>query len=217
MREFRPTWLYVKKHRNTGLMYFGKSMLKDPYLYNGSGKYWKSHLSLHGVNIDTIWCELFTDRDSLTDFAELFSSFFDIVKSDKWANLITENGLDGGSDKGRPGHTFSDESRMKISLANKGRFVTEETRQKNSRSLIGRKASEETKIKMRKSNRSSSEETRQKIREANTGRKPTDEHRRKMSEAARSRKRVPMSLETKGKISSAMKGRIPWNKGLGLD
>lgn len=217
MREFRPTWLYVKKHRNTGLLYFGKSMLKDPGKYNGSGKYWKNHLVLHGMHIDTIWCELFTDRDDLVEFAELFSSFFDIVKSDKWANLIAENGLDGGSDKGRPGHTFSEESRKKISLANTGRVVSEEEKQKKREKLTGRVFSEETKIKMQKSNRSSTDTTRKKISVANTGRELTEAHRQKLSDAARARKRMSMSAETKEKISSAMKGRVPWNKGLGLD
>ena len=199
------------------MMYFGKSMLKDPYKYNGSGKYWKSHLSVHGTNIDTIWCELFTDCENLIDFAELFSSFFDIVKSDKWANLIAENGLDGGSDKGRPGHAFSEESRKKISLANKGRVVSEETKQKMSKALTGRVASDEAKMKMRANNRSSSDETRAKISSANTGRKLTEGQCRRRSEIAKARKRTPMSAETKEKISSAMKGRVPWNKGLGLD
>ena len=122
MREFKPTWLYVKKHSITGLLYFGKSTLKDPTNYMGSGKYWRNHLNVHGKYVNTVWCELFTDYDNLVDFAELFSSFFDIVKSDKWANLIVENGLDGGSDKGRPGHVFSEESRRKISLANTGQI-----------------------------------------------------------------------------------------------
>lgn len=214
MREFRPTWLYVKKHRNTGLLYFGKSMLKDPSKYNGSGKYWKSHLALHGMHIDTVWCELFTDRDDLVEFAELFSSFFDIVKSDKWANLIAENGLDGGSDKGRPGHAFSEEARKKISLANSGRVVSDEEKQKKSAKLKGRVVSEETKTKMKKSNRSSTDTTRQKISVANTGRKFTEEHRQKLSKSASARKRQPVSPETREKISNAMKGRTPWNKGL---
>jgi hypothetical protein len=172
---------------------------------------------MHGTYIDTIWCELFTDRDDLIEFAELFSSLFDIVKSDRWANLIVENGIDGGSDKGRPGHAFSAESRKKISLANTGRFVSEEEKQKKSAKLTGRIVSEDTKIRMRANNRSSSEETRKKISEANTGRKLANEHCRKISEAAKARKRQPMSAETKEKIRVAMKGRTPWNKGLGLD
>lgn len=215
MREFRPTWLYVKKHRITGLLYFGKSMLADLAGYNGSGKYWKSHLAMHGTYIDTIWCKLFTDRNDLIEFAELFSRFFDVVKSDRWANLIAENGLDGGSDKGRPGHIFSEESRRKISVANAGRIVSEEEKQKKSAILKGRIISEETKIKMRKNNRSSSSETRRKISESNKGRKVSEESRQRMSEAASRRKRAPMSAETKEKIRSSMKGIIPWNKGLG--
>ena len=214
MREFKPTWLYVKKHSITGLLYFGKSTLKDPTNYMGSGKYWKNHLNVHGKYIDTVWCELFTDYANLVDFAELFSSFFDIVKSNKWAYLIAENGLDGGSDKGRPGHKMSEETRRKISDSNKGRVVSAEQRQVQSELLTGRKFSEETKLKMRKSNRSSSEETRKKISDSSKGKTFSIESRQKMSEAKTGRKRKPMSDETRQKIRLAMKGRTPWNKGL---
>jgi hypothetical protein len=208
MRVFRPTWLYVKKHSVTGLLYFGKTTLIDPKNYLGSGKYWRNHLNIHGKDIETIWCELFTDYNDLTDFAELFSSFFDIVKSPNWANLIAENGLDGGSDKGRPGHTFSEESRKKISLANTGRIVSEETCQKISEVLTGRKISEETKERMRDSNRSGSDEVREKISNSSKGKLFSEESRKKMSDAKRGRKRGPMSPETREKISNAMKNRI---------
>ena len=39
MRAFKLTWLYIKRHSITGLMYFGKSTLEDPVNYVGSGKY----------------------------------------------------------------------------------------------------------------------------------------------------------------------------------
>lgn len=202
MREFKPTWLYVKKHSITGLLYFGKSTLKDPTKYIGSGKYWKNHLSVHGKYVNTVWYELFTDYDSLVDFAELFSSFFDIVRSNKWANLIIENGLDGGSDKGRLGHKMSEETRKKISDANKGRIIAVEQHQIQSELLTGRKFSEETKLKMRKSNRSSSEETRKKISDSSKGKQFSIESRQKMSEAKFGRKRGPYIKREKVRLTS---------------
>jgi NUMOD3 motif len=202
MRQFKPTWLYVKRHSITGLLYFGKTTIEDPRQYLGSGKYWKNHLNVHGKYIETVWCELFIDYDNLTEFAELFSYFFDIVKSDKWANLIAENGLDGGSDKGRKGHSFSEESRRKISLANAGRIVSNETCRKISDSLTGRKLSEETKIKMSK--RTHTKEIRQKISDSSKGRVYSEESRQKMSEAKKGRKRNPMTNETREKISKTM-------------
>ncbi len=46
-------YLYVKRHRKTGLLYFGKTT-KNPLKYNGSGKYWKSHLRKHGSDVETL-------------------------------------------------------------------------------------------------------------------------------------------------------------------
>jgi len=105
--NFKPTWLYIKQHNKTGLKYFGKTIL-DPINYNGSGKHWKRHLKKHGADIVTSWCKLFTDIDELVNYAINFSIENRIVESPDWANLIIENGLDGG---GSP----SIETRKKIS------------------------------------------------------------------------------------------------------
>lgn len=94
---FKPTWLYVKRHKLTGLQYFGKTVSKDPYKYNGSGIYWTNHLSKHGKeHIETVWVQLFDNRDELIAFANTFSKMFNIVESKDWANLCIENGTDGG-------------------------------------------------------------------------------------------------------------------------
>lgn len=57
-KDFRPTYLYIKKHKTTNKMYFGmhcptsKDSLKS---YKGSGVYWKHHLQMYGKNdIETI-------------------------------------------------------------------------------------------------------------------------------------------------------------------
>jgi hypothetical protein len=107
--EIKPTWLIIKRHKVTGLLYFCKTSRSDPIKYKGSGLYWKRHLRVHGNEVDTIWTSLFTNKDDLVDFATHFSEFYNIVseKNSKgtkiWANLELENGLDGmptGTDRG---------------------------------------------------------------------------------------------------------------------
>jgi hypothetical protein len=122
---FKPTWLYIKQH-NTGLKYFGKTIRKDPIRYLGSGDHWKQHLAKHGANITTTWCQLFTNKDELVDYALSFSKDNNIVESKEWANLIVENGLDGANT------LVSEETRAKMSAVRKGKPKSEETRAKMS-------------------------------------------------------------------------------------
>lgn len=92
---FKPTYLYIKQHNETGLKYFGKTT-SNPEKYKGSGLYWNSHLKAHGNNVSTIWYKQFHDKESLTEYAISFSKENNIVESAEWANLKPENGLDGG-------------------------------------------------------------------------------------------------------------------------
>lgn len=95
--EFKPTYLYIKQHSITGLKYFGKTTLDDPYSYFGSGKYWKHHIKKHGKEyIKTLWCLKFYNEEHIKEFALDFSERNNIVESDEWANIVPENGLDGG-------------------------------------------------------------------------------------------------------------------------
>lgn len=97
------TYLYIKWHPidpsnrfdGRGLFYLGKITL-DPISYPGSGKYWKSHVRKYGKeSVETLWYCLFTNQEELTKFALACSELWDIVKSDLWANLAPENGIDG--------------------------------------------------------------------------------------------------------------------------
>lgn len=95
--DFTPTYLYIKQHAITGKCYFGKTTRADPVKYLGSGKHWKAHIKIHGKeHVETLWHKLFTDQAECTRIALLFSEQQDIVKSDRWLNLMPENGLDGG-------------------------------------------------------------------------------------------------------------------------
>jgi hypothetical protein len=97
MKSFLPTWLYIKRHRITGLKYFGKTVSVDPYTYCGSGKVWLRHINKYGKEyIDTIWICKFDNKNELIDFALAFSEIFNIVNSTEWANISPENGIDGG-------------------------------------------------------------------------------------------------------------------------
>ena len=96
----KPTFLYIKQHKVTGLKYFGKTTKKDPVAYLGSGKHWKRHIKKHGEHIETLWYQLFTDEQEMVEYALRFSKDNNIVKSQEWANLKEENGLDGGMEKG---------------------------------------------------------------------------------------------------------------------
>jgi len=110
--------LYVKTHNKTGLKYFGKTV-KDINKYRGSGKYWLRHIKKHGYDVTTVLYAEFNINDcNITDVALDFSQENNIVKSKVWANLIFENGLDGGDTNS--GKIFTEEHRRKISESNTG-------------------------------------------------------------------------------------------------
>jgi len=150
----KPTYLYVKQHGKTGLLYFGKTTKKDPFKYRGSGRYWKRHLNVHGCDqITTKWVsKIFTSKDEIVEFAEFFSDFFDIVKSKLWANEKMENGLDGGREPGFIGIPNTPLSRKKTSdrmkinnpmfnkevkKKHKNKINSQEVREKKSKSKKG--------------------------------------------------------------------------------
>lgn len=94
--NFKATHLYVKRHRVTGLMYFGQTKRDHVQKYSGSGTRWLRHLKKHGKDIETVWTERFNNCVALVSYALTFSKLNDIVKSPLWANQVDEDGLDGG-------------------------------------------------------------------------------------------------------------------------
>jgi len=117
------------------------------------------------------------------------------------------------------GKIISAETRRKISEANKGQIswqkgipVSEESKRKISEANKGKVRSEETRLNISKSKKGIiiSAETRRKISEATKGKIISAETRRKLSEALKGKTK---SEETKRKIGEASKGQIPWNKG----
>ncbi len=160
--------LYVKTHNKTGLKYFGKTKRKNVHLYTGSGVYWKRHLKKHGKDYTTqIVAQFENDQiEDLKQFAINFSIKNNIVDSSEWANFTVETGLDfhnaltgsrhpmwgkSGKDHQRYGKPLSEESRKRMSEAQKGRIITPEAREKIRQKLLGSHLSEETKVKLSQS------------------------------------------------------------------
>jgi len=126
MTIYKPTYLYVKKHSITGLLYFGKTV-KDPSTYLGSGTYWNRHIIKHGVeHVITLWSQLYTNKVELELDAVNFSVTHNIVDSKCWANLMVETGNSGGAVFNNNFKTWNkipktDEYKRKISNIKKGK------------------------------------------------------------------------------------------------
>ena len=108
---------------------------------------------------------------------------------------ILQNRTDGGD--GKSGAIQSDETRIKISEANKGQIRTEETRRKMSESKkgknnyrYGKPLSKNHKLKLSEvmKGKPLTEETKRKLSEAHRGKTLSEEHKIKMSEANKNKK-----------------------------
>lgn len=129
------TYLYHKRHKLTGLNYFGKT-IRDPYMYNGSGIHWNRHLAKHGPNVETIQVWAFEDLAECSKFAIDFSIKHNIVESIEWANLINENGITGGYNQ----TAYTNEAQLKKSKRLKGKVRSKTTLEKMSASKKGLQA-----------------------------------------------------------------------------
>lgn len=102
---FKPTYLYIKTHNDTGLKYFGKTIGKNPNAYKGSGTRWLNHINYHGYNVTTEILGYYITEEECKQVALEFSKKNNIVESTDWANLELEDGLNGGF--GAAGHKNS--------------------------------------------------------------------------------------------------------------
>jgi hypothetical protein len=193
---FTPTYLYIKQHNVTGLKYFGKTTQKNPISYPGSGLHWKRHLKTHGNDVSTVWAQLFTSQEELTEYAVQFSKENQIVESREWANLRDENGLDG-QPKGTIFGPMSESHKQLISSKLTGKEVSAATRKKMSDSAKGNK---------RHLGIMHSEESRKKMSDALQGRVHSSETKQKMSDSAKGNTRSlghKHSEETKQRMRDA--------------
>lgn len=114
------------------------------------------------------------------------------------------NRTDGGENPPKSVHRgfkHSEETRRKLSIANKGKKLTEETRSKMSRSKMGNTSAR---------GHVHSQETRERISKSNLGKVMTENNRLLLLKANTGR---VYSAETRHKMSVALKGKVPWNKG----
>ena len=153
----KTTYLYLKKHNQTGLMYFGKTV-RNPESYTGSGVYWTRHLAKHGNDVSTVWTKAFTDIRELNKYALEYSRKHNIVESSNYTNLKEEDGLMGGATG------LTEQGRMIIKTKSKAHRHTEETKQ--------RIREARAKQKCPRLGKTHSIETIQKIKEARSKQKP---------------------------------------------
>ena len=87
-----PIYLYVKTHNRTGLKYLGKTTESDPHAYPGSGLYWTDHLRTHGKDYSTEILLETEDPEQIRTAGQYYSTLWNVVDSDAWANLQPEEG-----------------------------------------------------------------------------------------------------------------------------
>lgn len=136
-------YLYVKTHNITKLNYLGFT-IQNPFRYKGSGKYWLAHLKRHGGDISTRIIFETDDYNEIQTMGLFFSTLFDVVKSNNWANLKPEHGDSGY------GHTHSDETKEKLRVISSGRKHTESAKEKCRLAKLGKKQSSEHLAKLSK-------------------------------------------------------------------
>lgn len=83
---------YLCKMKNDG---------RDPYKYPGSGVLWTRYLNKYKPKVETIILGLYDTQQELRDIGILMSKIFNVVESNKWANLIPEIGDGGSTTKGK--------------------------------------------------------------------------------------------------------------------
>jgi hypothetical protein len=145
--------LYVKTHQMTGLKYLGYTK-QDPFVYLGSGKYWRLHLKKHGNQVYTEILFETHNKNEIKLIGIHYSTLWNIVSSNQWANLKLEEGDGGGP--GRPkgfGDVRSPEGKARnalmSSLKNKGRKKPDGFGNKIREVMLGSKRKETSKEKMR--------------------------------------------------------------------
>ena len=202
--------IYLIKNTANNKVYIGSAVNID--------KRWKEHKHLlkegkhHSPHLQSAWnkygkqtfkfdiIEEVSNPEHLLAYEQVYLDYYKSYEDDKGNNIYKVAGSPFGMK-----HT--EETRRKISEANKGHIVSEETKKKIGEANSGRKLTEEHKDKIRKINigKKHTEETKRKMSEAGKGKTFSEETRRKLSEAGKGK---TFSEEAKRKMSEAKKGKM---------
>lgn len=198
--ETKYSYIYKVTNIVNGKAYIGQSVdpikrINQHIRYSGSGSY-LVHYAVEKYGVENFLFEVIKSEVPIEQINEIE---IQCIKEHNCKSPLGYNLTDGG--EGTIG--VSDETRMKLSRAGKGRILSEETKQKMS---IAQKLSytDERKEKMRNIALSRIE----KIREESRNRVWKDESRKKVSDA---RKGKPLSEEHKEKLRQAKLGK-PGNR-----
>ena len=208
--EFKPTYLYIKQHSVTGMLYFGKTV-QNPEKYLGSGTYWNSHISKHGKeHVVTLWYCLFFEKDSIVEFALSFSNQHNITESELWANLKPENGLDGVSMPGKLnpnyGNYWADDQKNHMSVLAKARGLW--------KGELNPSSSTDRKEKRRLDNiENNPMKNKCWVKIGDVEKTIQKEELDNFISTGWEKGRV-ISIDQRKKLSESRKGKSPWNKGL---
>ena len=188
----KKSYVYKITCKITGEFYFGSSFNAKSDYYWGKGRKIKERILKYGK--ENFVKEILGEFDDRTESHRVENQYIEQFRhDDKCLNERIEYhfGL------------YGEESRAKISAANRGKHLSDETKAKMSAAKRGEKATWYGKHL--------SDETRAKISAANRGKHLSDETREKMSAANRGYKN-PMygkhrTAETRAKISAANRGK----------
>lgn len=187
--------IYKKTHNKTGLQYLGYTKAKDPSKYKGSGKYWSNHIKLYGYDVTTEILFQTTNKLDIEPIGLHYSKLWNVVNSDKWANLIKETGKGGFPENLGP-------------VWNKGMSGF---RAGSSHHFFGVKRSDSDKANISKGRkgkglghcRPQSKESIEKIREANIGKILPDSTKKKIGDGNRGKPKPKLTCSHCGAVGGA--------------
>lgn len=128
-------YLYLKTHNITGLKYLGKTVT-DPFMYRGSGKYWRRHLDVHGEDVTTEILFQSEDKNIFKEKAIYYSNLYNVIESKEFANIVPEMG-DGGDTSMSP--NWIAKKHLMKHIGNKNPMKNPEVARRNHASQIGQK------------------------------------------------------------------------------
>lgn len=198
-------FIYITKCLVNDKKYIGQKMFRECWKsYLGSGKYYKNAEKLYGKDKFTrkIIAIAYSDKE-LNELEDKFINNYNAVEDENYYNLKP-----GGT---ASGYHHSDETKIKLSKANKGHETSIETRRKISNSIkgernpnYGKAMSSDQKLKISKAHigKINTIETRKKISMANKGRIISKITRDKISKIHKGK---IVSKDTKQKLSDTLK------------